>query len=236
MPILSCSKCGQPRELVQKSYYEAVRLNKNVCFKCRLPKKKGSKYNTILKKEQIINNWVIVGDEESDYVVKGNGCKVQCRCLLCGSIHGIVAIQLITGRSKQCRSCTRGAQSGNWRGIGKLPSTSFTTIRLRAKSRNIQFSVSKEYLSNLFDLQEGKCALSGIDIDFDPPDGRNLGNSNGTASLDRIDSSIGYIEGNVQWVHKQVNIMKNEYSTQRFLELCSAIHNHHHQHDTDRIT
>ena len=38
-----------------------------------------------------------------------------------------------------------------------------------------------------------------------------------TASLDRIDSSKGYIKGNVQWVHKNINYMKQEMTNEEFL-------------------
>lgn len=44
-----------------------------------------------------------------------------------------------------------------------------------------------------------------------------------TASLDRIDSSKGYIEGNVQWVHKRINKMKLDDSDTEFIEWCRLI-------------
>lgn len=43
------------------------------------------------------------------------------------------------------------------------------------------------------------------------------------ASLDRIDSSLGYIIGNVQWVYKGVNFMKGEMSHDYFIEMCKMI-------------
>ena len=43
------------------------------------------------------------------------------------------------------------------------------------------------------------------------------------ASLDRIDSSKGYIEGNVQWVHQNINMMKNKFDNQYFIEMCKLI-------------
>lgn len=46
----------------------------------------------------------------------------------------------------------------------------------------------------------------------------------GTASLDRIDSTKGYVEENVQWVHKDVNFMKSNLTEQRFKELISKIY------------
>jgi hypothetical protein len=44
-----------------------------------------------------------------------------------------------------------------------------------------------------------------------------------TASLDRIDSSKGYIIGNVQWAHKMVNRMKNDMPQEEFIEFCRDI-------------
>lgn len=49
------------------------------------------------------------------------------------------------------------------------------------------------------------------------------GQSNITASLDRIDSSKGYVEGNVQWVHKDVNYIKQDLEESYFKKLCKLI-------------
>jgi hypothetical protein len=47
-----------------------------------------------------------------------------------------------------------------------------------------------------------------------------------TASIDRIDSSKGYEEGNIQWVHKHVNFMKRTYSQDYFIDMCKKIAEH----------
>jgi archaellum component FlaC len=44
-------------------------------------------------------------------------------------------------------------------------------------------------------------------------------------SLDRIDSKLGYIEGNVQWLHKDVNYMKQEYSQEYYIDICKKVAN-----------
>jgi len=48
-------------------------------------------------------------------------------------------------------------------------------------------------------------------------------NKKRTAYLDRTDSSKGYVEGNVQLVHKDVNISKNKYELQYFINLCKDV-------------
>jgi len=78
----------------------------------------------------------------------------------------------------------------------------------------VDFNISIEYVAVLLDeKQEGKCALTGLPISI----------KDRTASLDRVDSSKGYIEGNVQWLHKDVNMMKRHYSTTYFKHLCSLV-------------
>jgi hypothetical protein len=44
------------------------------------------------------------------------------------------------------------------------------------------------------------------------------------ASLDRIDSKKGYVEGNVHWVHKDVNMMKRNFTEEYFINLCETVY------------
>ena len=44
-----------------------------------------------------------------------------------------------------------------------------------------------------------------------------------TASIDRIDSSAGYVAGNIQFVHKHINKMKNNLDEQCFIEMCKLV-------------
>lgn len=43
------------------------------------------------------------------------------------------------------------------------------------------------------------------------------------ASLDRIDSSIGYIPGNIRFVSVMANYCKNSFSDQEVFEFCQAV-------------
>jgi hypothetical protein len=217
--ILKCSNCGIDRPMTDTSAYEAQRLGKTLCHKCarKLGKPKISKYASFIKVGDVFGNWKVVGD------FLGNGTWIECSCL-CGTLKKIRAYKLLDGtQPKQCKTCSTGNKSSNWKGVGELPMSVFTKIKLRAQSRNKTFTITAEYIAELYKKQNGKCALSGLPISF-TEDGKNLADSKSiVASLDRIDSSLGYVEGNVQWVHKHINSMKNAHTTQYFIQLCKEV-------------
>jgi hypothetical protein len=72
---------------------------------------------------------------------------------------------------------------------------------------------------NLFLQQNKICPYTGEQLSF----GSAKFSKDRTASLDRIDSSKGYISGNAQWVKKEVNFMKQNYSEDKFLGLVEKI-------------
>lgn len=122
-------------------------------------------------------------------------------------------------KQKEAMHNLRREKSYNWLGYGDMPGTYFCLLKSNAKSKNRKFELSKEYLWNLFLQQNKKCILSGLDLCFNSKQSKYDGN----ASLDRIDSSEGYIEGNVQWVHKDINYMKQEYSVDYLIEMCRKV-------------
>lgn len=108
-----------------------------------------------------------------------------------------------------------GSAHGNWRGHGQIPSTYWTNIRTAALKDNKLWQISIEYMDDLLSAQENLCALSRLPISVEK--------SVGSASIDRIDSTLGYVEGNVQWVHKDINAMKSNFPEDRFIELCKLV-------------
>jgi hypothetical protein len=87
----------------------------------------------------------------------------------------------------------------------------------------LTFEITKEYAWYVFEKQEGKCALSGVPLVF----GTTKKGSCTTASLDRIDSKYGYVRGNIQWVHKTLNIMKMALSVEDFVAWCHRVASQH---------
>lgn len=146
-----------------------------------------------------------------------------CECE-CGNSQVVRSRELIVGDTTSCGCLRTRKYSDNplFKGVGLFGHSLYSHIQWSAKKRNIEFLVSKEYLWELFQKQDGKCYYTGDDILLgvrNQPGGK-------TASLDRIDSSKGYTEGNLVWCHKNVNIMKMDKSEEQFYELCQKIINH----------
>lgn len=97
-------------------------------------------------------------------------------------------------------------------------------IKNNSQVRDHEFKITIEDAWEQFKGQDGKCALSGLPIDL--PKSRYELDSIKTASLDRIDSSIGYTKENIQWVHKHINMMKRALVQSEFIELCKAVAQH----------
>ena len=68
-----------------------------------------------------------------------------------------------------------------------------------------------EYLSNLWQQQNGKCVYTGLNMDLPRTTGDNLDKPH-SASLDRRDSGRGYLQGNVQFVCQFINLGKNRFT------------------------
>lgn len=79
--------------------------------------------------------------------------------------------------------------------------------------------VSVDYLMSLYNKQHGRCALSGREMTYI----RGYGRISTNISIDRIDSSKDYMEGNVQLVCARVNLMKGQFRQDDFVELCKDI-------------
>lgn len=144
----------------------------------------------------------------------------RVKCHGCGKEYVKKSIQLREKRNQSC-GCNvkrQNNQSPHWRGAGELSSAIFTRFKTNAKRRGIYFELNISYAWNLYLSQDRKCAISGLPIIF----GRS-GRDENTASLDRKNSKLPYVEGNVQWVHKHINMMKLDHDQDYFINLCSTI-------------
>lgn len=155
-----------------------------------------------------------------------NGHKrYVCSCE-CGSTVNILATHLKQGNTKSC-GCNRavGKNHPQWGGFGDISGDFWGQHVVRSangskgKRKAIPLTLTIEEAWELFKKQDGKCSLSGLPLKF-PSKSKD---PNWSASLDRIDSSKGYELNNVQWVHKDINIMKNKFNNDYFINICKLI-------------
>ena len=164
-----------------------------------------SKYDGKILVGQRFSKWTVVS---SKILLEGEA-KILCKCD-CGTERYVSVFSLMVGTSNACTICSHvkfGTANKTWRGYEELPSKFIG--KLKNKDEKVE-------LLALWRKQDGKCAISGWGISF----------TERTASLDRIDSTKGYVIGNVHWVHVNVNVCKNGFSLPYFLTLCHAVANH----------
>lgn len=144
---------------------------------------------------------------------------VYCKCD-CGNLIYTRLCHITERHTKSCGCLNKIKESGekhhSWKGYGNISGIHIYRIKNGADTRNIVFDLDAQYLDKLLISQDFKCSLSGLPIFL-------LKANGGTASLDRIDSLKGYIIGNVQWVHKDVNKMKNNFEQSKFIDYCKLI-------------
>lgn len=166
-------------------------------------------------------HWKVLDETFYDYTAEGVKTElgILCLCTKCSVTKRVVhANSLALGKTKSCIECAylEKGYYGCYKGIiGSV----FNRFKTNAISRELEFDISLIYVGDLFEKQNGKCALSGLDLILK----KRRGDINGTASLDRINSKFGYIEGNVQWIHKDINKMKNNYDESYFINICKLI-------------
>ena len=151
------------------------------------------------------------------------------KCLLCGGEYIGSGIDVKRGKVKSC-GCKKNSKdkNGHWSGIHDLYGSTYHHYKYAAKKRNKEFTVTIEYLWDKYIQQDKKCPYTGIELILSTNKERYengyIKRTTFNASLDRVDSSKGYIEGNVQWVYKSINTMKGQMSHSEFINMCELIH------------
>lgn len=91
----------------------------------------------------------------------------------------------------------------------------------RAKDKQIPIDITKEFVKELWEKQNNKCALTKIE--FQIPQERTGGKASPFApSIDRIDCDKGYTKDNVRLVCIAINYALNEFGESILKQICEA--------------
>jgi len=127
------------------------------------------------------------------------------------------------------RSCVRIGRVSNKLGNPKnlKPDNSkdkYTGLRehlSRIKKRGKEINIDLDDLYTIWTNQNGVCPYTGVQL-LHPKDSKNKPILY-KASLDRIDSSLGYVKGNIQFVSAAANYAKGSMSHEEMIEFCKLV-------------
>lgn len=146
---------------------------------------------------------------KTEWYEKIGGC-----CISCEKIRGVKKFK--TRQKKQTSSLENFLNS---------------KIRESLQRKHLENELTLELLMDIYNKQNGKCFYSGRELQITR---RNL--SIDSLSIDRIDSSRGYVKDNVVLCSSVANFMKQNYNLNVFLEVCKQItHKHFGNLSTDHI-
>lgn len=121
---------------------------------------------------------------------------------------------------KLCKACSNKQVSNCHRGWHRGIRVSwFNQFKAGAETRGLDWTLTIDDVADVYDKQNGLCALTDESIAF-PEVGHP---QKAIASIDRIDSAKGYVKENIQLVTRQVNMMKQSYSQELFIQTCIKV-------------
>lgn len=213
-------------EISKITYYSESAINKYLHIN-EVSMRKAKKRES-LRDQPIIGTkygqWTVISNEiKSGQKISPNSksrsiyFKVQCNC---GKIAWRMLSGLKNGKTSACKSCCK--LNGN---MDNFILSRFNNIKCNLKTRKkvgkLEFNITPEYIQTLYNKNHF-CKLTGSDLTYNP----KVKLSDNILSIDRIDSNKGYIENNIQLVHKDVNMMKGSLTQERFIELCKMVASH----------
>ncbi len=100
-------------------------------------------------------------------------------------------------------------------------------IKVTKARKKKEHDINKEYLKELWKSQKGRCPVTDWELSLPKNSDRFENKAIYNASLDRIDSSKGYIRGNVRFVARIVNYAKSDWGDDVLYKFAEAVYNKH---------
>ena len=163
-------------------------------------------------------------------------CSKRCRSRASGRKRS----PFVVNKSRPCRSCAtiftarwarnvfcsvrcqQADATRRWEARRQTLNDYLGRIAKRRFKTRDRSEISRSFLLELWNSQNGSCALSGRQMTY----GTGAGHVYTNASLDRIDPLKGYHPGNVQLVCFIVNLMKRDMTTDELISWATAISEH----------
>ena len=121
-----------------------------------------------------------------------------------------------------CRTCHQVQRNVNF---SKTPKKYLKALSTSSKSsrttgsKSFAWEIEHEYIYRLWEIQNGRCAMTGHPMTWH----RGNGGSYYNASIDRKDPDQGYVVGNIQLVCNAINFMKGTLTDAELIWWCRSI-------------
>lgn len=150
--------------------------------------------------------------------------KKQVTCFQCEETFNKTVYEIEKSKSGR-HFCSRKCASkyATEQRYGKSVGFGYYTnsTRKRAKRQDLEFNLTPEYLKELYENQNGLCAITGIQIILNS--NTRLEKDLSLASVDRIDNSLGYVKGNIHFTCLGFNYMRNSTSLEHAVSFLNKI-------------
>lgn len=220
---VKCHRCGQ---IYQTEHDCVLRSKSGMCKKCCYKVPKACRLNNPRTLDLTGKTFGKLKALHIDTTTSGRIRWIfQCECGCKKSIQGR---HVTHGKITSC-GCDQhgsGKKSKSWKGYEDISGKYWNQLIRNAKERDLIFSLTLDKAWDIFLRQDKKCALTGTPISLQHPK---------TASLDRIDSTKGYTENNVQWVHIEVNFLKTNLPESKLFYWCQKIIDHQNEKSTNAV-
>lgn len=154
-------------------------------------------------------------------------------CSKCGEVKEILEFPKIgyRKRSTYCLKCHDGVScrrtrpralaisDGDYYYVNHWTTWAVGQCKKRAKKHGVPYDLSKSFLIDLFEAQNGKCYYFKVDMNRNPDFPRDPSR----VSVDRVDSKKGYTQGNVVLCCAAANFAKNETNLDVFVQFLAKL-------------
>lgn len=149
--------------------------------------------------------------DDKGYKIYNRSSKTEPKCIYCGESD----VKKFNTSKSICIDC----YNKHLRDIIPLEERLYKRGKQNAQSQGYEYNLDIKYIRELLDKQDNKCIYSGTEFK------NNFRDKLTYPTIDRIDSSKGYIKGNVYICTLIVNMMKNNLSIEQFKMIITQIYN-----------
>jgi hypothetical protein len=156
----------------------------------------------------------------------------ECKCD-CGNVIVRKLNNIIYGSTQSCGCFRRESISNRYDNLQTIKNQLFNSYQNSAKSRNLEFTLTKEEFEKIT-LED--CHYCGLDVSFST--NTKIHNYSDLKlqyhGIDRVNNNEGYIESNVVACCKTCNYMKSSHSYEDFINRIKLIYTNINKNKYDR--